>query len=248
MIKSVAQIDSIRSSCKIAAQTLKYAGTLLKPGATTESIDDAIREYIYSLGAVPATLGYCGYPKSSCISINEVVCHGIPDQTVIKDGDIVKIDVSTIYEGYHGDNCYTFCIGDVAEDARKLVNVAKECLNHGIAAVAPNERLGTIGAAIAAHAHSNNCSVVYEYSGHGLGAKLHEPPTVPHISKADSGPRMQPGWTFTIEPMINLGLGKTILSEDHWTVRTIDNQLSAQFEHTILVTDTGYEILTIDNE
>lgn len=246
IIKTPEQIEGIRKSSKLAAQTLVYAGQFVKEGVSTEFIDQQIESYIRSHGAIPATLGYNGYPKSSCISLNEVVCHGIPsDKTILKNGDILNIDVTTILDGYYGDTSSMFTVGTVSSEALELIEVTRHCIELGIQQVNPGNFFGNIGFAIGRYAKSQGYSVVYEFCGHGVGIHFHEAPQVDHAARRNSGPRMQPGMIFTIEPMINQGRAGTVVdSNDGWTARTVDNKLSAQFEHTILVTDTGYEILT----
>lgn len=245
-VKTEEQIEGIRKSSVLAANTLKYAGKMIQPGMRSELLDALVYEYIKDAGATPATLGYGGFPASSCISVNEVVCHGIPDKREFRDGDIVKVDIATILDGYFGDNCATFAIGEVSDDAKKVMRVAEECLYKGIEVVKPDRHLNDIANAITRHAVSEGCSVVYEYAGHGVGLQFHEAPNVSHAAVRPRGPKMKSGWIFTIEPMINLGDPETLLNEaDGWTVTTKDGSLSAQFEHTILLTDTGCEILTV---
>ncbi|WP_136810743.1 type I methionyl aminopeptidase [Desulfosediminicola flagellatus] len=246
IIKSKRQIEGIRESSKLAAGTLDYISEHVEEGVSTEYLDDLIHKYITENGAVPAPLGYHGFPKSSCISLNDVICHGIPSkQTILKHGDILNIDVTTIVDGYFGDTSRMFTIGEVSAEAQKLIQVAKECLILGIEQVAPKKRFGNIGFVIAKHAKAHGFSVVHQFCGHGVGVKFHEEPQVHHISPKKSGDRMKPGMIFTIEPMINCGKAEaTIDEQDEWTARTVDNQLSAQYEHTLLVTDSGVEVLT----
>jgi len=250
IVKTPTQIAGIRKSSVLAADALQYAGEQIQAGMTSLELNDLVHNYIVERGGIPATLGYPGsvsrYPKSCCISINEVVCHGIPDNRKFVEGDVVKVDIATILDTWFGDNCATFAIGEVSPEAKKLIRVTQECLEKGIAAVKPYKHLNEIGKAITKHARSNGCSVVFEYAGHGVGCQFHEHPNVSHAELRVLGPKMLPGWVFTIEPMINLGVPNTLLNEaDGWTVRTADGKLSAQFEHTILVTEAGYEILTI---
>ncbi len=251
IIKTPEQIAGIRESSRLAAQTLDYAAQFVKAGVTTEFIDNKIEEFILEHKAVPATKGYNGFPKSSCISLNEVVCHGIPSQkTVLKAGDILNIDITTILNGYYGDTSRMFTVGEVSEQAQHLIEVTRHCLNLGIQQVKPGNYLGNIGFVISRYAKAKGYSVVYEFCGHGVGVDFHEEPQVDHTARRNSGPKMKPGMTFTIEPMINQGRAGTLIDKsDGWTARTIDNKLSAQFEHTVLVTPTGYEVLTdIHNE
>lgn len=246
IIKTPGQIEGIRKSSKLAASALVYVSEFVKEGVSTEFLDQKIESFIRANGAIPATLGYNGYPKSSCISLNEVVCHGIPSpKTILKNGDILNIDVTTILNGYYGDTSKMYTVGQVSEAASELIEVAEHCLNLGIQQVFPGNYFGNIGFVIDRYARAKGYSVVYEFCGHGVGIHFHEAPQVDHAARRNSGSKMRPGMTFTIEPMINIGKPGTVVDEkDGWTARTVDNKLSAQFEHTILVTDTGYEILT----
>lgn len=247
VIKTAQQIEGIRKSSQLAASTLAYIAPFVVEGVTTEYLDDLILKYITDHGARSATIGYMGYQKASCISPNDVVCHGIPsDKVILKNADIVNIDVTTILDGYYGDTSAMFLVGEVSEEARKLVDAAKHCLHLGIQEVKPGNHFGDIGFVIARYAQSKGYSVVYQFCGHGVGLNFHEDPQVEHIARKGSGPIMQPGMIFTIEPMINMGKAKVkIDAKDGWTARTIDGKLSAQFEHTVLVTETGHEILTV---
>jgi len=246
IIKTPEQINGIRRSSKLAGQTLEYIAPFVKEGVSTEFLDQKIEAYIRENGAIPATLGYAGYPKSCCISVNEVVCHGIPSKNIIlKPGDILNIDVTTILDGYYGDTSKMYTIGEISPEATELIEVTRHCLDLGIQQVRPGNQFGNIGFAISKYVKSNGFSVVYEFCGHGVGIQFHEEPQIDHTSRRNSGPYMKPGMTFTIEPMINQGQPKTIIDKtDKWTARTVDNKLSAQFEHTILVTQTGFEVLT----
>lgn len=246
IIKTPEQIEGIRKSSKLAGQTLEYIADFVKEGVSTEFIDQKIEAFIRENGAIPATLGYSGYPKSCCTSINEVVCHGIPsDNNILKNGDIVNIDVTTILNGYYGDTSKMFTIGEVSKVALDLIEVTKHSLFLGIQQVKPGNNFGNIGFAISKFVKSKGFSVVYEYCGHGVGIEFHEEPQIDHTSRRNTGPIMKPGMTFTIEPMINQGRPGTVVDKvDKWTARTVDKKLSAQFEHTILITETGYEVLT----
>ena len=250
-LKSAKEIECMREAGKVTAQILDEVGKLVVPGVSTQELDDFIHRRTLALGAKPATLNYKGYPKSSCISPNEVVCHGIPSPYVLlKEGDIVNVDVTSIVRGFHGDSSRMFLVGGDAacsKDAQFLVQSTRRALYAGIAAVRPGGRIGDIGAAIADFIRSlgKGYGIVREYTGHGLGRKFHEDPQVLHIARRGTGDVMKPGMTFTIEPMINQGSPRTVLSSvDGWTVRTFDGKLSAQWEHSVLVTETGYEILT----
>jgi methionyl aminopeptidase len=251
LIKNKEQIDGIRKSSKLAGELLIYIADFVKEGVSTGYLDELIHNYTIEHGAIPATLNYSGFPKSCCISINEVICHGIPSPDVIlKNGDIVNIDVTTILDGYFGDTSKMFTIGQVSETAQKLVDATKHCLNLGIQQVRPGNNIGNIGYAISRYATAQGFSVVYEFCGHGVGVEFHEDPQIDHAARKNSGPAMKPGMIFTIEPMINEGRPRVKVDEiDGWTARTIDQKLSAQFEHTILVTETGFEVLTdVSNE
>jgi len=246
IIKNEEQIEGIRKSSKLAGEVLNYISEFVKEGVSTGYLDQLIHNYIIEHGAIPATLNYSGFPKSCCISPNDVICHGIPSEDMIlKNGDILNIDITTILGGYFGDTSKMFTVGEVSEAAQKLVNATKHCLNLGIQQVRPGNYLGNIGYSISRYAISQGFTVVYEYCGHGVGIEFHEDPQVDHAARKNSGPIMKPGMIFTIEPMINEGKPRVKVDElDGWTARTTDKKLSAQFEHTILVTKTGYEVLT----
>jgi methionyl aminopeptidase len=244
-IKSDREIQIMRESCKLAAKTLHYLGKNLRIGMSTEEIDKMCHEYMTKRGAIPATLGYHGFPKSLCTSRNEVICHGIPsDKEFIKDGDIINLDVTGIVKGFHGDTNRTFLMGNVKPEVKKLVDVTYDCMMKGISVCRPGARIGDIGAVIEEMAHDYGYSVVHEYCGHGIGRKFHEDPQIVHVGKKGTGAEMRPGMTFTIEPMINLGKRHCKVLSDDWTVVTKDKSWSAQFEHTILITEDGHEILT----
>lgn len=244
-IKSPKEIDLMRKVCHLAAETLLVAGDQLRPGMTTLDIDRIVHEHTLSQGARPAPLNYKGFPKSVCTSVNDIVCHGIPDGTVLRNGDIVNIDVTHIYEGFHGDTSATFYVGTPTTDTRRLVEVARRSLDVGIAEVREGARLGDIGAAIQEYVEGEGCSVVRDFVGHGIGRKFHDAPQVKHYGKRGTGERLRAGMTFTIEPMVNLGGWEIEVDpDDKWTVRTADRSLSAQFEHTLLVTRDGVEVLT----
>ena len=235
---------AMRKAGRVAADCLDALVPLVLPGVTTAAIDDYVRQFTLDHGAVPATLGYRGYAHSCCISINHVVCHGIPSDKTLKDGDIVNIDVTPLVDGWHGDTSRMFLIGDVGLKARRLVDVTHECLMIGIAVAKPGARMGDIGAAIQAHAEKHRYGVVREFCGHGVGRLFHDAPEVVHAAKAGTGPELKPGMFFTIEPMINLGKPGVKLLDDGWTAVTRDRSLSAQFEHSIGITETGCEVFT----
>jgi methionyl aminopeptidase len=234
----------MRKAGRLAAENLDALAPLVQPGVTTQALDDFVREFTLDNGAVPATLGYRGYAHSCCISINHVVCHGIPSDKVLRDGDIVNIDVTPLLDGWHGDSSRMYLVGDVGLKARRLVDVTHECLMLGVAEARPGARLGDIGAAIQRHAEVNRYGVVREFCGHGTGRLFHDAPEVVHAAKAGTGPELVPGMIFTIEPMINLGKPAVKLLEDGWTAVTRDRSLSAQFEHSIGITEDGCEVFT----
>ncbi|KPH64490.1 type I methionyl aminopeptidase [Novosphingobium aerophilum] len=236
--------EGMRKAGRLAAMILDEIAPMVQPGVTTAAIDDKVRELTLDGGAVPATLGYRGYAHSCCISINHVVCHGIPSEKTIKDGDIVNIDVTPLLDGWHGDTSRMYLAGDVSLKARRLVDVTYECLMIGIEQARPGNRVGDIGAAIQAHAESFRYGVVREFCGHGLGRLFHDAPEVVHAGRPGTGPLLKPGMFMTIEPMINLGKPPVKLLADGWTAVTRDKSLSAQFEHSIGITETGCEIFT----
>lgn len=244
VIKSAAEIEAMKPACRLAAQTVEEVAKILKEGMTTDEINDFVHEYTISHGAVPAPLNYRGYPKSVCTSVNEVVCHGIPGNRVLKAGDIINVDVTSIIDGWHGDVSATFYIGEPSAEARKLVQVAKRCLDLGIQEVKPGARLGDVGAAIQEYAEKLGCSVVKDFVGHGIGKRFHEAPQVSHFGFRGRGQRLKEGMVFTVEPMINLGDWRLHTLGDGWTAVTDDGSYSAQFEHTVAVTPAGAEILT----
>ena len=237
--------EGMRKAGRLAAEILDALAPMVTPGVTTAALDDVVREMTLDGGAVPATLGYRGYAHSCCISINHVVCHGIPSEKALKDGDIVNIDVTPLLDGWHGDSSRMYCVGDVSLRARKLVDVTHECLMLGVAQAGPGKRLGDIGAAIQAYAEQNRYGVVREFCGHGLGRLFHDAPEVVHAARAGTGPELRPGMFLTIEPMINLGKPAVKLLNDGWTAVTRDKSLSAQFEHSIGITEDGCEVFTL---
>ncbi len=243
-IKSVKEVDAIRVACQMAAETLLGVGDMIRPGITTEEIDRYVHEDTVRRGGWPAPLNYHGFPKSVCTSINEVVCHGIPGGRVLEPGDIINVDVTTIYQGYHGDTSATFFVGDPSPEAKHVTEVARRSLELGIAVVRDGARLGDIGAAIQEFAEGEGCSVVRAFVGHGIGRKFHEAPQVSHVGERGKGDRLRAGMCFTIEPMVNIGGYEVEILEDKWTVVTTDRSLSAQFEHTLVVTKNGCEVLT----
>ncbi|MES2300521.1 MAG: type I methionyl aminopeptidase [Pseudomonadota bacterium] len=239
-----AGFEAMRKAGRLAAEILDALAPLVQPGVRTDYLDDVVRQMTLDGGAVPATLGYRGYTHSCCISVNHVVCHGIPSEKTLKDGDIVNIDVTPLLNGWHGDSSRMYLVGDVPLKARRLVDVTHECLMIGIAKAKPGARLGDIGAAIQEHAERQRYGVVREFCGHGLGRLFHDAPEVVHAGRAGIGPELKPGMFFTIEPMINLGKPGVKILEDGWTAVTRDRSLSAQFEHSIGITEDGCEIFT----
>lgn len=246
VLRTPEQIEGIRKSAKINTALLDYISQNIKEGITTAQIDKWVYDFTTQHGAIPAPLNYEGFPKSVCTSINEVVCHGIPsEQRVLKSGDIINVDVSTILDGYFSDASRMFLIGEVSEERRRLVQVTKECLQAGVKAAQPWAQLGDVGAAIQEHAEKNGYSVVRDLCGHGVGLKFHEEPNVEHFGRRGKGMLIVPGMTFTIEPMINMGTYEVYVDDnDGWTVYTDDDRDSAQWENMILITETGNEVLS----
>jgi methionyl aminopeptidase len=251
VLKTPDEIEKMRLACRLAAEALDHVTPFVKPGVTTEELNRRCHEYMVDAqGCVPATLnyappGYKPYPKSICTSVNHQICHGIPGEKRLKNGDIVNIDVTTIKNGYHGDTSRMFLVGDVSILARRLCDVSFECLWKGIEQVRPGACLGDIGHAVQQHAEGAGFSVVREFCGHGVGASFHEDPQVLHYGQPGTGMTLRPNMIFTIEPMVNAGKAAIRTLGDGWTVVTKDHSLSAQWEHTLLVTETGYEILTV---
>ncbi|GAA1697306.1 type I methionyl aminopeptidase [Dietzia cercidiphylli] len=238
-------IDAMRRACTIAADALVEAGRAVAPGVTTDEIDRIAHEFMCDHGAYPSTLGYKAFPKSSCVSLNEVICHGIPDTTVILDGDIVNIDVTAYIDGVHGDTNATFLAGDVAEENRLLVDRTREAMNRGIKAIRPGREINVIGRVIESYARRFDYTVVREFTGHGVGPTFHNGLVVLHYDDPSRTEVLEPGMTLTVEPMIALGGPGFDIWDDDWTVTTADKSWTAQFEHTVLVTDEGYEVLTL---
>ncbi|RMD00725.1 type I methionyl aminopeptidase [Aquitalea palustris] len=249
-LKTAADIEKMRIAGKLASEVLDYITPFVKPGVTTEAIDKLCHDYMVNVqGCIPAPLNYAPdghnpYPKSICTSINSVVCHGIPNDKPLKNGDIMNIDITVIKDGYHGDTSRMFFVGEVSEHARRLCKITYECMWRGIEKVKPGATLGDIGYAVQQYAETNGYSVVQEFCGHGIGKRFHEEPQVLHYGRPGTGLELQAGMIFTIEPMINQGKRHLRMMGDGWTVTTKDRSLSAQWEHTILVTETGYEVLT----
>ena len=245
-LMSQREIEKMRQAGQLAAQLLAYLEPMVKPGVSTLELNDAAEEWTQKHGAKSAPLGYHDFPKSICSSVNEVVCHGIPSaKQILRDGDIINIDVTPIVDGYHGDTSRMFFVGEPSPLARKLVEVTEECMWRGIREVKPGARIGDIGAAIQEYAESHGFSVVQDFVGHGVGRVFHTAPQIPHYGKRGKGKKLRPGMVFTIEPMINVGTWEVEVLPDKWTAVTKDRQLSAQFEHTVAVTATGVDVLTL---
>ncbi|MDY6973294.1 MAG: type I methionyl aminopeptidase [Thermodesulfobacteriota bacterium] len=243
-LKEEEDIEGIRQAGRLAVETLDLVESEIRPGMKTDAINTIVHEFTTKNGAKPAPLNYRGFPKSTCVSVNEVICHGITGDRILQEGDIVNVDVTPILKGYYADANKTFFVGAPGSDARKIVGVGRECLKIGMSMVRAGNTIGHIGWAIQRYAEGEGCSVVREFVGHGVGFEFHEPPQVPHYGRKGEGIILVPGMVFTIEPMINLGKKDLHILEDNWTAVTKDGSLSAQFEQTILVTEDGFESLT----
>lgn len=252
-LKTPDEIEKMRIAGRLASEVLDYITPFVKPGVTTEELDRLCHDYMVNVqGTIPAPLNYAPdghnpYPKSICTSVNNVICHGIPNEKLLKNGDIVNLDITVIKDGWHGDTSRMFLVGDVSPHARRLCKITYECMWLGIEKVKPGATLGDIGYAVQRHAESSGYSVVQEFCGHGIGSRFHEEPQVLHYGRPGTGLVLKPGMIFTIEPMINQGKRHLRLMGDGWTVVTKDRSLSAQWEHTVLVTETGYEVLTVSS-
>ena len=245
IIKSKREINYIREACRLTAMTIAFIGKkLIKPGITTEEIDVRAEAYLNSLGGKPAFKGYGGYPAAVCISVNDVVIHGIPDNYKLTEGDIVGIDFGAIYKGYYGDAARTFAVGSIQGKKKKLLEVTEQSLYKGIDAAIPGNRVGDISYAVQSHVEKNGFSIVREFVGHGVGVKLHEEPAIPNFGTKGIGPLLKPNMTIAIEPMVNMGKPDVRILSDGWTVVTLDHKPSAHFENSILITEVGNEILT----
>ena len=243
-IKQSKDVDGIRKAGQLVIETLDMVEKNIRPGITTDDINTLVHDFTIKNNATPACLNYKGFPKSVCTSVNEVICHGIPGDRILKDGDIINVDVTSILDKYFADANKTFFVGNPGPEAEKIVDVAAGSLKAALSVAAPGGRIGDIGWAIQEYAEGKGCSVVREFVGHGVGFEFHEPPQVPHFGRKGEGVELIPGMVFTIEPMINIGEKKLHVLDDNWTAVTVDNSLSAQFEQTILITETGYESLT----
>lgn len=245
-VKNLEQIEKIRASGKIAAEAIALVGKSAKPGVSTDELDQIAHDYIVSQGAYPSTLGYRGFPKSCCTSLNEVICHGIPDDTILQEGDILNVDITAFKDGFHGDSNATFLIGEVSEEIANLVSRTREALDRAIAVVMPGRPINVIGRTIESFAKRFNYGVVRDFTGHGIGEAFHSGLVIPHYDAAPNyANTMEVGMVFTIEPMLTLGTHEWDIWQDNWTVTTKDKSITAQFEHTLVVTDSGAEILTL---
>ena len=245
-VKSEKEIELIRDACKIVKETLDFVGSKIKAGMSTKEVDELVERYIRASGANPSCLGYGGFPASAGVAVTEMVVHGIPNhETILKDGDIVSVDVVADKNGYHGDACRTFCIGNVAEDVRKLVQVTEECFFKGIDGLRAGTPLFDIGAKVQKHAESHGYGVIRSYSGHGIGREMHEDPSVPNYGRAGTGVRLRAGTVLCIEPMIAMGTWRTKLLSDGWGAITADGKPAAHYENTVVVREDGVEILTL---
>ena len=246
LLRSRQQIAKMREAGRLVAETFELLRPLIRPGVTTKELDRVAEKYIRSRGATPAYKGYNGFPATICVAPNNVICHGFPSNTPLREGDIVGVDIGARLNGWYGDSCVTYAVGEIAPEARRLMDVTEEAMWRGIRAAHAGARLGDVGAAIQTYVESQGCSIVREWTGHGVGERLHEDPSIPHYGKPGTGIKLQPGFIFTIEPMVNAGGYETVLDRrDGWTVRTADGSLSAQFEHSIVITENGPEILTL---
>ena len=244
-IKNERELESMRQACKITAAARALAGEMVKPGVSTKAIDQAVHDYIVSQGAKPSFLNYNGFPASACISVNETVIHGIPGGYILKEGDIVSIDVGAFYKGFHGDCAATFACGAISTEAQKLIEVTKQSFFEGMKFATKGKRVQDISHAIQTYVESNGFSVVRTFVGHGVGRQLHEEPEVPNFGNPGRGPRLIPGMTIAVEPMVNVGVADVRILKDGWTVVTADGKLSAHYENTVLITDGEPEILTV---
>jgi len=244
-IKNERELESMRQACKITAAARALAGEMVRPGVSTKAIDKAVHDFIVSQGAKPSFLGYHGFPASACVSVNSCVVHGIPGDYILKDGDIVTVDVGALYQGFHGDCAATFPCGAISAEAQKLIDVTKQSFFEGIRFATKGHRVQDISHAIQTYVESNGFSVVRSFVGHGIGRALHEEPEVPNFGAPGRGPRLLPGMTIAVEPMVNVGTYEVRILKDGWTTVTADGKLSAQYENTVLITDGEPEILTV---
>ena len=245
LTKSEEEIQLMREPCAIVRDCLKFVGDRIRAGMTTKDVDTLVYDFIKASGAEPSCLGYCGYPASACVSVNEVVVHGIPDERVLDEGDIVSVDIVAYKNGFHGDCCRTFCIGEVSEEKRKLVRVTEECFWKGIEGLKAGTPLYNIGYQVQRHAEENGFSVIRAYTGHGIGREMHEDPNVPNFGRKGTGVRLEAGTVICVEPMIALGTWKVKVLSDEWPAITLDKKSAAHYENTLVVREDGVEILTL---
>lgn len=246
--KSPAEVEMMKASCRLAGQVLSYIRPFVKEGISTLELNDLCHAFIVKNGARPSPLNYHGFPKSICTSVNQVICHGIPGPYILKDGDIINLDITTFLDGFHGDTSKTFLVGKVSRAARELVSASEAGLWAGIHAIRPGGHIGDIGAAIQAEVEPRGFTIVREYCGHGIGRTFHEDPHVVHLGRKGTGVAIKPGMVFTVEPMVNQGSAELIHLDDHWTVETKDKKLSAQFEHTVAIFEDKVEVLTLEED
>ena len=244
-IKTGRELEIMRKACRITAEARALAGSMVKSGVTTQDIDTAVHNFIVSQGATPSFLGYGGFPASACISVNDVVIHGIPGKQVIREGDIVSVDVGAYYQGFHGDCCATFICGETDEESKRLVEVTRQSFFEGLKFCKRGFRISDISSAVQTYVEANGFSVVRSFVGHGIGKNLHEEPEVPNFGRPGRGPRLIPGMTIAIEPMVNIGSYEVHVLPDRWTVKTVDGSRAAHYENTVLITDGEPEILTV---
>lgn len=247
-LKSPREIEAMRRAGRITAQARALAGSMVAPGVTTLEIDKAVRRFIESQGAKPSFLGYAGFPGSACISVNEEVIHGIPGPRKLREGDIVSIDVGAFIDGFHGDCAATYACGQISEEAKKLIEVTQQSFWEGMKFARPGQRVSDISHAVQQYVEANGCSVVRDFIGHGVGAKLHEAPEVPNFGPAGHGPRLMPGMTIAVEPMVNAGDWRVKVLKDGWTTVSLDGSLTAHYENTVLITENGPEVLTVTED
>ena len=247
-LKSAREIEAMRRAGRITAQARALAGSIVAPGVTTLEIDQAVRRFIESQGAKPSFLGYAGFPGSACISVNEEVIHGIPGPRTLREGDIVSIDVGAFIDGFHGDCAATYPCGQVSDEAKKLIEVTQQSFWEGMKMIRPGARVTDISHAVQQYVEANGCSVVRDFIGHGVGAKLHEAPEVPNFGPAGHGPRLLPGMTIAVEPMVNAGDWRVKVLKDGWTTVSLDGSLTAHYENTVLITEDGIEVLTVTED
>lgn len=247
-VKTEEEIQRMRAPCEIVRDCLSFVGKQIREGMTTRNIDEIVYDFIKSSGAEPSCLGYCGYPASACVSVNETVVHGIPGDRILKSGDIVSVDLCAYKDGFHGDGARTFCVGEVSEEKKKLVRVTEECFFKAIEGLKAGTPLYDIGFAVQQHAETNGFSVIRSYTGHGIGREMHEDPSVPNFGKKGTGPRLKAGTVLCIEPMIALGTWKVRVLPDGWTAVTTDGKAAAHYENTLVIREDGVEILTLERK